>query len=129
MASRTQTDWQHFAFCLCAGGVAGLDHLYENSNRIISATPQHDICMVWNIPAGPTPVSQAGRAPPLGVWTTDSPLNTRALFLHFDELALGVEAEKSPATDDETEDSLGATAGSGGESSDGASGARPDMEA
>ena len=125
-----QTDWQHFAFWLCAGGVAGLDHLYENSNRIISSShTQRGIYMVWNIPAGPTPVSQAERAPPLGVWTTESPLNTRALFLHFDELALGVGADKSPATDDETEDSLGATAGSGGESSDGASRARPDMEA
>ena len=33
----------------------------------ISATPHRHILNVWNIPAGPIPESQVGRAPPLGV--------------------------------------------------------------
>ena len=65
------------------------------------------------------------------MWTAESPLKFRDLHLAFgfDKLVLGVRADMSPVTDADTKDSLRATAGSGNESrsSDGASGARPDM--
>ena len=100
-----------------------MDHLQE-TRKSISAKPPRRIYMVWNIPAGPTPVSQAGRAPTLGVWATDSPLKVRDLHLAF---GLGAGGDKSPVTDDE--DSVRATAGQGGASGVGATGACPDVEA
>ena len=98
-----------------------MDHLQETRKSISAKSPRR-IYMVWNIPAGPTPVSQAGRA--LGVWATDSPLKVRDLHLAF---GLGAGGDKSPVTNDE--DSVRATAGQGGVSGVGATGACPDVEA